>query len=191
MKPRQRGATLTQVIVTMGIASSLFLVGAHELMQWLPAYRLSAAARTLVIHIQRAKIQAIQRRSSSYLDFNPGPSQSCRRALLWEDRNDNHRRDQREPARIAWDLAAHPGIEFGPFPQEFGGPARGPNKTSVTAGGSDGITFAGNRIKFNPDGTCSTGTIYLHNQRGETYAIRLRYNGLTQLWLHHGGAWHR
>jgi hypothetical protein len=33
--------------------------------------------------------------------------------------------------------------------------------------------------------------VYLHNQKGQSYAVRLRYNGLAQLWRHNGTQWDR
>jgi len=191
MTHRDRGATVTDVVVTMAVVATLFGVATHQFMQWLPHYRLTYAARALLIQARRAKLQAIQRGQVYYLDFNvngdgilqPG---GC---VLWEDRNNNHQRDRLERSETLLDLQAIPGIALKPYPAALGGPTRGPHDTEIYAGEGDGVTFNFDRIKFNPNGTCSAGTIYLHNATGRTCAIRLRSDGVLQLWRHNGGEW--
>jgi hypothetical protein len=106
--------------------------------------------------------------------------------VLWEDRNRNTERDPGEKGETVLDFQALPGVYLKPYPVELGGPARGPNDTSIHAGGDDGVTSDRNRINFNPDGTCSAGTIYLHNAKGRTCAIRVQSIGVIQLWRHEG-----
>jgi len=191
MTNRDRGATLTQLLVALGVIGSLVVIGADQVNQWLPHYRLTYAARALLIQTRRAKLQAVQRGQVYYLDFNvngdgilqPG---GC---VLWEDRNNNHQRDRLERSQTVLDLEAIPGIALKPYPAALGGPTRGPHDTEIYAGEGDGVTFNFDRIKFNPNGTCSAGTIYLHNHKGRTYAIRLRSDGVLQLWRHNGGEW--
>ncbi|MGE5311887.1 MAG: Tfp pilus assembly protein FimT/FimU [Nitrospirota bacterium] len=191
MTSRERGATLTQLLVTMGVVGTLVLIGAYQVNQWLPHYRLQAAVRSLLVQIQRARLQAIQRGAAHYLDFDVD-GDGCLRSggcLLWEDLNGNLRKDSLERGETVLDFLALPGVWLKPYPQELGGPSRGPHDTELAAGGGDGVTFTLDRIKFNPNGTCSAGTIYLHNSRGRTYAIRLRSHGLIQLWRHEGREW--
>ena len=191
MTNRERGATLTQLLVTMGVVGTLVLIGVHQVNQWLPHYRLHAAARSLFVQIQRARLQAVQRGAAHYLDFDVD-GDGCLRSggcLLWEDWNGNLHKDPLERGETVLDFLALPGVWLKPYPQELGGPSRGPHDTELAAGGGDGVTFTLDRIKFNPNGTCSAGTIYLHNTRGRTYAIRLRSHGLIQFWRHDGGEW--
>jgi hypothetical protein len=187
----QRGATLLQLAVAMGVISAIAGVGGYQITLWLPHYRLTAATRAILVQIHRAKLQAIQRGTVHYLDFDgdgDGNLQSGGCAL-WEDRNNNHHKEQVERGETILDFRALPGVYLKTYPVELGGPARGPNDTSISAGGDDGVTFDMNRIKFNPDSTCTAGTIYLHNARGRTYAVRLRSSGVIQLWRHEGNGW--
>ena len=193
MKHTERGTTVQEVIVTLGILSILASVGGYGLSQVLPNYRLSSAARSLLFHIQEARSRAAYQSAICYLDFdsdgdgNVGPG----RCVLWEDLNANKQKDPQEREEPSFGLKEFPHVFFKAYPFEHGGPERGPNNTDIDAGGGDVVSFAKNRIKFNPTGTCTSGTIYLHNQKGQTYAIRLRYNGLVQLWRHNGGQWER
>ncbi len=193
MKHTEQGTTVQEVIITLGILSILASVGGYGLSQALPNYRLASAARSLLFHIQEARGRSAYRAAILYLDFdsdgdgNVGPG----RCVLWQDVNANKEKDPQEKEEPSFGLEEFPGVHFKAFPSELGGPERGPNNTEIDAGGGDGVSFSRNRIKFNPTGTCTSGTIYLHNQKGQTYAIRLRYNGLAQLWRHNGEQWVR
>ena len=191
MSNGERGATLTQLLVTLSVLGTLLLLGIHQVNQWLPHYRLNAAARALLAQIHRARLQAIQRGTALYLDFDVDGDGNLRSGgcLLWEDRNGNLRKDPLERGETVFDFMAPPGVWLKPYPRELGGPNRGPHDAEIGAGGADGVTFTLDRIKFNPNGTCSAGTIYLHNTKGRTYAIRLRSHGLIQFWRHDGNEW--
>ena len=189
----QQGTTVQEVLVTLGILSIMASAGGYGLSQALPNYRLSSAARSLFLHIQEARSRAAFQGTICYLDFDPDGDGDVEpgQCVLWQDLNDNGERDPQEKEEPSFGLKEFPHVHFKAYPSELGGPTRGPNNTEIDAGGGDGVSFAGNRIKFNPIGTCTSGTVYLHNQKGQTYAIRLRYNGLAQLWRHNGEKWVR
>jgi hypothetical protein len=193
MMNRERGVTLTELVVIMGVVATLMAVGAYQINQWLPHYHLTAAARTVFFQIHRAKLQAIQRGAVYYLDFDVDDDGNFRSGgcVLWEDWNRNLQKEPVERSETILDLQALAGVRLRSYPSELGGPTRGPHDTDVLAGGGDGVTFNLDRIKFNPNGTCSAGTIYLHNSKGRTYAIRLRSYGLIQFWRHDGREWER
>ena len=193
MKFSKKGFTLKELLASLAVVSVTAAWGLPHLVEMIPNYRLNGAARSLVVQIHKAKLRAVQQRTIHYLDFdinNSGKleSEGC---VLWQDRNGNRRTELLERGQTVFDFQTFPGVHLRSYPTHLGGPARGPNNTKVEAGGGDGISFAQNRIKFNPNGTCSTGTIYLHNSKGRTFAIRLRHNCLTQLWNHYGQGWER
>ena len=193
MKFSKKGFTLKELLVSLAVVSVATAWGLPNLVRMIPNYRLTGAARSLVVQIHQAKLRAINQSSIYYLDFDldgDGDLESggC---FLWGDRNGNHRKELLEKSYILFDLGLFPQIHLKAYPAELGGPERGPNRTEINAGGGDGVSFDQNRIKFNPNGTCSIGTIYLHNGNGRTLAIRLRYNGLTQLWKYYGRGWER
>jgi type IV fimbrial biogenesis protein FimT len=193
MKNKERGVTLNELIISLAVVGIVAAIGLPNLIQMVPNYRLTGAARSLVVQIHKAKLTAIQRGAVYYLDFDldgDGKLESggC---FLWGDRNGNRHKEHLERSEMVLDLEKFPGVHLQAYPAELDGPEHGPNKTKIDAGGGDGVSFSQNRIKFNPNGTSSTGTIYLHNSNGRTFAIRLRYNGPTQLWRHHGDQWER
>jgi hypothetical protein len=186
MQSEQRGITLSEAVIVLAVIGTVIVVYVPRMSALLPNYHLTRAVRTLLVSVHRAKLQSIQRCAVHYLDFEldedgDAGSGFC---VLWEDRNDNHHRDLLETNQAVFYLNGEPHIALRTYPLHLGGPKRGPNYTQVHAGGGDGITFNQNRIKFNPNGTCSAGTIYLHNRTGRSFAIRVRSNGLVQLWQH-------
>jgi len=193
MKKRERGVTLNEVIISLAVVGITTAWGLPYLVEMIPNYRLTTAARSLVVQIHRAKLKVVTQSTIYYLDFDLDGDGDLESAgwFLWEDRNGNGRKELLEKSDMVFDLGVFPHIQLKAYPPKLGGPKRGPNDRKIDAGGGDGVTFPQNRIKFNPDGTCSTGTIYLHNSNGRTFAIRLRYNCLTQLWKHYGSAWER
>jgi prepilin-type N-terminal cleavage/methylation domain-containing protein len=193
MKNSERGVTLNEIIISLAVVGVLTAVGLPKLVKIVPNYRLTSTARSLVVQIHRARLKAVQQGTIHYFDFDLDgdgnlESGGC---FLWGDRNGNRRKELLEKSDMLMDFETLANVHLQPYSCKLGGPKRGPNNTKIDAGGGDGVSFSQNRIKFNPDGTCSTGTIYLHNSNGRTLAIRLRYNGLTQLWRHYGGEWER
>ena len=193
MKNRERGVTLNEVLISLAVVGVLAAVGLPKLVKIVPNYRLTGTARSLVVQIHRAKLKAVQEGTIHYFDFDLDgdgnlESGGC---FLWGDRNGNRRKELLEKSYMLMDFKTLSNVHLQPYSRKLGGPKRGPNNTKIDAGGGDGVSFSQNRIKFNPDGTCSTGTIYLHNSNGRTLAIRIRFNGLTQLWRHYNGEWER
>ena len=193
MKNRERGVTLNEVIISLAVVGVLAAVGLPKLVKIVPNYHLTGTARSLVVQIHRAKLKAVQQGTIYYFDFDLDGDRNLESGgcFLWGDRNGNRRKELLEKSDMLMDFETLANVHLQPYSRKLGGPKRGPNNTKIDAGGGDGVSFSQNRIKFNPDGTCSTGTIYLHNSNGRTLAIRLRFNGLTQLWRHYGGEWER
>ena len=193
MKNKERGVTINELMISLAVVGVLAAVGLPKFVKIVPNYRLTGTARSLVVQIHRAKLKAVQQGTIYYFDFDLDgdgnlESGGC---FLWGDRNGNRRKELLEKSDMLMDFETLANVHLQPYSHKLGGPERGPNNTKIDAGGGDWVSFSQNRIKFNPDGTCSTGTIYLHNSNGRTLAIRLRFNGLTQLWMHDGSQWKR
>ncbi|MBW1981385.1 MAG: type II secretion system protein [Deltaproteobacteria bacterium] len=191
MKFGCRGMTLIQLLVAASLLGILTCIAVPWAQRILPNYYLSAAARCVVRSIHRARMQTIRTCSIHYLDFAAakGEEPESSVCILWQDRNGNGHKDETESEDFVFSLESYPGCHYRAFPTAEGGPSCDFNNNSVDAGEGDGVTFNKNRIKFNPNGTCSSGTIYLHNRCQRTFAIRLLSTGTVRLWLHENGQW--
>ena len=155
MKNRESGATLNEIIISLAVVGVVTAVGLPKLVKLVPNYRLTTTARSLVVHLHRAKLKAIQQGSIYYFDFDLDgdgnlESGGC---FLWGDRNGNRRKDLLEKSDMVMDFGTLANVHLQPYSRRLGGPKRGPNNTKIDAGGGDGVSFSQNRIKFNPDGT--------------------------------------
>lgn len=76
----------------------------------------------------------------------------------------------------------HKGIRFG----TAGGKI--PTARSVP---EDGVSFTGDRVEFLSMGRANKGgTVYLKNEREETFAVSLEFNNArVKLWRNYGGGW--
>ena len=85
-------------------------------------------------------------------------------------------------------------ISFGAVVNANGGPATGPPNGSGTALPADGISFSGNRVRFSPQGTSSTGWAYLYvpsNDEAGTHAVGTNNVGRVRSYYFstEGGSW--
>ncbi len=74
MKPTLKchGFTLTEIIVVLALLTVLTAIAIPNFLSWLPNYRLNAAVRSLQIHFQMAKLEAVKRRTKVCVEFNIG-----------------------------------------------------------------------------------------------------------------------
>jgi prepilin-type N-terminal cleavage/methylation domain-containing protein len=70
MKNKERGVTLNELIISLAVVGTVAAIGLPNLIQMVPNYRLTGAARSLVVQIHKAKLMAIQRGAVYYLDFD-------------------------------------------------------------------------------------------------------------------------
>jgi len=66
---QSKGFTLIEVIVVVAIIAALAAVAIPGYINWLPNYRLNAAASDLFSHMQKAKLEAVRRRIDIGITF--------------------------------------------------------------------------------------------------------------------------
>lgn len=69
---RQTGFTLIELMVVIGIIAIMAGFAVPAIMNWLPNYRLKAAARDLYSNMQKAKLEAVKRNKDVIIIFTPG-----------------------------------------------------------------------------------------------------------------------
>jgi prepilin-type N-terminal cleavage/methylation domain-containing protein len=65
-----RGFTVVEILVSLTIIGILVKIAFPNVLAWLPALRLSSAARQIATDLQLARVQAIAKNSSQTVTFN-------------------------------------------------------------------------------------------------------------------------
>jgi prepilin-type N-terminal cleavage/methylation domain-containing protein len=167
-----RGFTLLELMLTVAIVATLLSMSVPMTATAMDEIRTSMAARYLEGRIMNARMLAVKRSASVALRFETmGRGYAVAEYL---DGNGNGVRSVEIAAGIDPQLAPpqflheqFPGVVFG-----LRGNVPDVDGTRVTAD-SDGIRVGSSRIlTLGPDGTATSGTLYLHGRRGQ-FAVRV------------------
>ncbi len=167
-----RGFTLTELVLALAMMSILAAVTIPTGLRMLDDQRARSAAAYLAHRLGRARIDAIRRSTFTGLRFEPMVEDYMFTAVA--DGNGNGLRTSDilggidtplGPAEmLAWNF---PSVTFGLLPGI-------PDADGSTAGGTDGVRVGVSRIvSMNPNGSATSGTLYLHGRRRGQYAVRV------------------
>jgi prepilin-type N-terminal cleavage/methylation domain-containing protein len=181
-----RGFTLVELLLTMALAVTLTGIAIPLLTTTMEGIRTAGAARHVAARIAAARVDAVRRSTTVGLRFVAvGTDYS---SAVYLDTNGNGIRTADITAGIDVMLAPHerllnnyPGVVFGlmtGIPDIDGG-------TSST----DGVRIGVSRIlSVSPNGSATSGTLYLHGKRRQ-FAVRIfGATGRTRLFEYDTGA---
>ncbi len=184
------GFTLLEVLLVTSIVATLALVSIPVTAGALDEVRTAVAARYLEGRIMNARATAVRRSTRVALRFEP--VEDDYRFGEFFDGNGNGVRSSEIASGLDPQIAPpqrlsdfFPGIVFGVQPG-----VRDVDGASLTTG--DGLRIGASRLlTLGPDGTASSGTLYVRGRRGQ-YAVRilgptgrtrvLRFNRSTGQW---------
>lgn len=158
-----RGFSKAELIIVCGIAGILSSIAIPALSNLAPDYRLKKASRILYSDMQSIKMRAIRENRIFRIEFLTDGSSSYR--LIGPDNS----------VIKTVELSGNsPGsaVSYG-----SGNAA----KAATVAGGKvppDGVSYASNRVTFNPMGRGSMGYVYLQNSRGNSLAVGTWISGV-------------
>ncbi len=185
-----RGMTLVELMVVLGLIALLMTVIALRIES--APYRLKSAVSQLRSLVQRARLEAVKHNKNVYLDFDAEDDGMLDTVVLWIHADAGESSPGYDPAEdpavVSERLFSPPGTStknptLGAVPASHGGPSTGAPREGGTIP-EDGVSFSGNRINFNPDGTSSTGTVYLHvpnHPKAGTYGLVINNTGRVYL----------
>jgi len=180
------GFTLVELLLSIAVLSVLVGVSVPLASDVIDEQRTAAAARYLASRIVSARIEAVMRSSAVGFRFQPQASDYTFRSYI--DGNGNGLRASEIQTRIDVPLGMperladnFPGVRFELMPNV-------PDADGVRDGRTDGVRIgAALMLTLGPDGTATSGTLYLRGRRSQ-YAVRvLGGTGRTRVLQYHAG----
>jgi len=176
----ERGLTLVELLIVFAILALMGVMAAPSMSTWLPNARLRSAAQELYANMQRAKMGAVKDNASWAVLFavDAGTYTVC--SGYNRDGDCSDAGESAETSVNVWGYGS--GVDFGY------GNATQQATTGGGAFGCDGetdrtclVTFNGDVVVFNSDGTSSAGYVYLENSLGSAFAVGAISTGVLRL----------
>ena len=186
------GFTIAELLLGLAIAGTLAAIAVPMGLRTLDDFRTRSAARYLASRLGDARLRSIKRGYAIGLRFQAGAGDYLMTTVA--DGNGNGLRTTEilrgvdriltESEAIGWHF---PGVAFGIL-------AGVPDADGQPANGTDGVRVGPSRLlSMGPDGTSSSGTLYVHGQERAQYAVRvlgatgrvrvLKYDQLQRRWI--------
>jgi prepilin-type N-terminal cleavage/methylation domain-containing protein len=184
--PRQRGFTLLEILLSVSVFSVLIGMALPMTVDVADELTTAGAARYISARIGRARMDAIRSAAATGIRFQPGSPDYLFRTYV--DGNGNGvrtldiERGIDEPDGTAVQIADN-------FPTTRLELRPGlPDVDGVRDGRTDGVRIGSARIlTLSPDGTATSGTLYVRGRRSQ-YAVRvLGATGRTRVLSFHSG----
>jgi len=203
----EHGFTLVELMVVIAIIAIVAGFTFAELNS--DSYRLKTAARTLKASLQKARLLSVKNSCPVYVDFDldaDGGSDGTinRGYTIWCDLDGNGSftmkddagnavTDKRNSVEFVDEVYLPSVVSAGVVASGQGGPTTGPPPSGPTLP-TDGVSYGGDRVRFTPQGTGTSGWFYLHcpgNNKAGTCAIGTNNIGRVRslYFLTGGGGW--
>jgi prepilin-type N-terminal cleavage/methylation domain-containing protein len=178
------GFSLMEILVVIAIMGIVLAISVPAYLSYLPRIRLREAAREIASDMQFAKVQAIKANTTTAVVFDPvagtyqviTESGEAAGSEDWTD-GDGH---------------THKNVTIANFKGVSYGSATGTTRPGDTTDPDTvaGVTFGGNVVFFTNKAISVAGTVYIHNQKGDTMAIgSTSAAGRVKTWRNFGAGW--
>ena len=178
---KSSGFTLIEAVIVLALIGIVSAISAIFLNQWLPGYRLKAAACDLFNNMHYAKSQAVTENREWAVVFSAGAPQRYVVVSSGPDGVISTPGDNIESRSVV--LSSYgSGVAFGHQP--------GATKVDSAAAITDNVDYVDDELIFAPNGTAgATGYVYITGNKPKTYAVGTFASGLVRLKQWDGSAW--
>jgi prepilin-type N-terminal cleavage/methylation domain-containing protein len=166
------GFSLIELLFSIAIAGTVTAMAVPQGLRALDDFRTRSAARYLAQRIVDARFAAIKDGRATGLRFEPAsPDYWITRVA---DGNGNGVRTSEIQSGVDKTLAMPERLDWHFAAVAFGFMDGVPDADGQPANGFDGVRFGASKlISLNPDGTASSGTLYIHGRDRTQYAVRV------------------
>lgn len=175
---KNRGFTMMELLIGMAVVAIVASIGFPTFMAQRDKARIKRAGRELVSHFQTARINAMRDGRTWVVLFD-----TANHKYTLSHAGDDGTLDTDDDVQVKeivlsgyGDISLGIGEDVGPRP-----------------GGTepdDGVSFNGNRVTFKPDGSSESGTVYVVNGKGQTFAVgSISRTGRIKVWANYGQGW--
>jgi prepilin-type N-terminal cleavage/methylation domain-containing protein len=166
------GFTILELLFVLAIAGTLTTIAVPQSLRALDDFRARSAARYLAQRLGDARLRAIKRSLAHGLRFETGTPDYRITSVL--DGNANGLRTNDIQAGVDRTIT-EPEVLGSHFQGVAFGILEGvPDADGQPANGADGVRVGVSRLlTMNPDGTSSSGTLYVHGRTRAQYAVRV------------------
>ncbi len=174
-----KGFTLLETLIVVSIMAltmsvAYFMMGGRGVRA-----RLKSESRDIAGYMKLARTGAIRDGRPWAIEFDV----ANRRYLIF----DNSGESSGSEDWLDGDETLYRRVELPEHVHYGSGQGMRPGGTSLPG---DGVSFSANRVVFNPNGTSESGTVYLSDVVGETFAVSsLATTGRVKIWTNYGAGW--
>ena len=166
------GFTMLELLFVLAIAGTLTAIAVPQSLRALDDFRARSAARYLAQRLGDARLGAIKQSLAHGLRFEAGTPDYRITSVM--DGNANGLRTADIQSGVDRTVTAPEALATHFQNVVFGILEGVPDADGQSANGSDGVRVGASRLlTMNPDGTSSSGTLYLHGKTRAQYAVRV------------------
>jgi prepilin-type N-terminal cleavage/methylation domain-containing protein len=200
----KKGFSLVEIMVVAALIGVMAMIAVPSIRAWVPRYQLRSVKRDIVSQMQNGRMRSIGTGHTFYIDFDHNVDGNVGDGFITcyldtdddgasgETNNGEGENEYQESQATLPDIDG--GIPVIRLPSHVSYGADG-GVPSLSGGGvGDGVNFLGGgheakRATFWPNGRGKTGTVYIHSDRNENYAITVNILGRVIVRKWDGTAW--